>query len=334
MRAKLFAENIDANAIEQIEKMSTMPGLFKHIAIMPDVRIGYGMPIGSVAAFKDLVIPQAVGYDIGCGMAFIQTGLPSDYPIPDVSDIPMGFHHRSNDLPIPDRKYLDGTIMNYLLDGAEKQMGTLGGGNHFIEFQDFNGELCVMIHSGSRNIGKKVCEYFDKLALELNLKYYNKTYLPFLNVHTKEGSLYIEYMKWCLKFAKMNRETMMQIIQSKLNINVPILDCHHNYAAIESHYGEDVWVHRKGAVRAVGKVIIPGADGTNSYIGYGLENPESFNSCAHGAGRALGRKEANRQGFSDEDKRCYKDIDAVMEQQKTLVKPLMVLKTIKRFKGE
>lgn len=126
----------------------------------------------------------------------------------------------------------------------------------------------------------------------------------------------------------------MQIIMDKLDIDADILDCHHNYAAIESHYGENVWVHRKGAVRAVGKVIIPGADGTNSYIGYGLENPESFNSCSHGAGRVLGRKEANRQGFSDEDKRCYKDIDVVMEQQKTLVKPLMVLKTIKSFKGE
>ncbi len=360
---KIWTDDVEPSAMAQIINVSQLPFLFKHMAVMPDVHMGYGMPIGGVLATENVIIPNAVGVDIGCGMAFAETiieaaSLNVSECIADImGKIPVGFKHRDRGyvIPTPPEEEMNIELHHACFPAAEYQMGTLGGGNHFIELQvNEAGRLCVMIHSGSRNIGKQVCDYYNRMAKELNAKWYSRVPeefdLAFLPVDHVTGQEYLEYMNYCVRFAKMNRETMMKIVLNTiLGTDADILDCKHNFARQENHFGKNVWVHRKGAVHASGKVIIPGAMGSYSYICEGLENPMSFNSCSHGAGRIMSRKKAKetlrvgeldfvlgKHDLSDaaeEVKEAYKDIDAVLANEQDLVKPIMKLKTLGVVKG-
>jgi tRNA-splicing ligase RtcB (3'-phosphate/5'-hydroxy nucleic acid ligase) len=380
---------IEDGAMDQISNLREHPALFHHVALMPDCHQGYGMPIGGVIACKGSIIPNAVGVDIGCGMCFVKTDIPTTilYEIKDKQgrnlikdicdiihrNIPLGFdkHKQPQDWVGFESAPLIPIIQDNI-DNARLSLGTLGGGNHFIELQkDEKDNLCLMLHSGSRNLGKQICDHFNKIAEEqCDTWFYSKCVedqLAFLPVHSNEGDDYITAMNFALDFAHENRRVMMEKVKN-ITFNViekyagsfPIkilqeVNAHHNYAALENHFGENVWVHRKGAIRArkndIG--IIPGSMGTSSYITIGRENPDSFHSCSHGAGRKMGRKEANRvltqeevnkslegiehskmKGNFSEAPGAYKDIEDVMKNQEDLVVILSRLKPIGVVKGE
>lgn len=345
---------------------------------------GYGMPIGGVIATEDIIIPNAVGVDISCGMAYLPLGIRHDELNESIikeimsevrKAIPVGFNKHAKEQD-PEYKYIvfpyDSKICEQEHENAQKSLGTLGGGNHFWELQvNKDGFVNLMIHSGSRNLGKKVAEYYNKLAIMLNEKWCSsvpKEYqLAFLPWYSDEGLNYFQEMEYCMKFAKANRRLMIERSQDiifdichKYNIEGEyhnILDVHHNYARLENHYGKNVMVHRKGATSARGGEygVIPGSQGTKSYIVKGLGNAESFTSCSHGAGRILGRKAATRelnleeeikklndQGIIhgirtvddlDEASGAYKNIDEVMENQRDLVEIVEELRPIAVIKG-
>jgi tRNA-splicing ligase RtcB len=348
---------------------------------MPDTHQGYGMPIGGVLATRNVIIPNAVGVDIGCGMCAVKTnievsrltraqltrimaGVRSLIPLgfnrhkkqQDESLMPQGYN--IDEMPIVKREYL----------AALKQLGTLGGGNHFIELQGSgDGFLWIMVHSGSRNFGLQVAEYYNKKAKKLNEMYYSsvlpKTDLAFLPVESDEAHRYYNEMRYCTEFALANRKLMMERIEQVISSEIggvlfePMINIAHNYAAWEVHFGEKVIVHRKGATSAKsGETgIIPGSQGTKSYIVEGLGNPESFMSCSHGAGRVMSRKAAIRDLDLEEEKRkldtlgiihsirgksdleeassAYKDIAQVMDFQRDLVKILVELSPLAVVKG-
>lgn len=376
--AKLWLSDVENSCMEQIIILASLPYAFKHIAIMPDAHTGKGMPIGGVLATKGVVIPNAVGVDIGCGMCAVKTNLNADdlsrEEITSVmshirANIPLGFDHREE--PLEDNLLPDINLsgLPYLKDKKEamlKQLGTLGGGNHFIELQKdtSTGNIWVMIHSGSRNIGYKVAEHYNKVAEFWCEKWYADTFhnLAFLPIETQMAKDYMAEMEYCKEFALVNRRIMMNYVIEGLQAirpNVafePMINIAHNYAAWEEHFGKQVIVHRKGATRAYkGEIgIIPGSMGTYSYIVEGLGNPESFMSCSHGAGRRLSRTAAlhqlslkeeqaimnelhiihglRKKGL-DEAPSAYKDIEEVMENQSDLVKPLVQLLPIAVIKG-
>lgn len=390
-------EQIEENCLEQAYHLAKLPFLHKWACLMPDTHAGMGMPIGGVLATKDVIIPNAVGVDIGCGMVFMETNLK----LSDISEIqtgngtiiqgivgdilrsiPVGFSHHKEvqtsetldrakeELSLYEKEE---TLVSEIEEGYF-QIGTLGGGNHFIELQaDEEGYLGIMIHSGSRHFGKKVCDYFHQKARELNIKWHSKVpdeyRLAFLPVDTTEGEHYIRWMNLCLDFAHENREHMMlavkeivaRNVQKHAGITVEFkgkINCHHNYAALENHFGKNVWVHRKGATRArEGELaVIPGAMGSFSYVVRGLGNADSFYTSSHGAGRKYSRKGAmeaftcekvmvdlKQQGVilgkrskadvAEESRFAYKDIDEVMENQKDIVTPIKKLKTVGVVKG-
>ncbi len=374
--------DMEEGALAQARNLANLPFAFKHIAIMPDTHEGYGMPIGGVLATKGVVIPNAVGVDIGCGMcaAKILNQYVSEYHESSLKfilgkireTIPVGFdHHKERQSGLPpfqcDISYKDRCIIDEQWDAAAYQLGTLGGGNHFIEIQaDEEDNVWLMIHSGSRNLGKKVCDFYNNVAKRLNEKWFScvdsEQDLAFLPMDTLEGKCYMAEMQYCVEFAYSNRMHMMRAIQSIMNLFNgaefgDAINIAHNYAAWENHYGQNVIVHRKGATRArEGEIgIIPGSMGTNSYIVKGLGNAESFASCSHGAGRRMGRKEATRrldlsteignleargiihgvrnQSDLDEAPGAYKDIDTVMENQKDLITPIVKLRPLAVVKG-
>lgn len=377
---KMWADRIDENALAQAHNLASLPYAFHHIALMPDVHCGLGMPIGGVLATKGVVVPNAVGVDIGCGMCAIKTSLR----VEDVDDkrirrvlsairsrVPLGFDHHKE---LQDESLLpqnhDLNKMPFVRSqqiAARHQIGTLGGGNHFIEIQkSATGEVWVMIHSGSRNVGKLVADHHGKIAKRLNEKWYSDTIegLEFMPIESAEGKDYWREMSWCVDFALCNRRLIMKRICELFadvfhNIEFePMINIAHNYAAWEHHFGKNVIVHRKGATRAYKDEIgiIPGSQGTKSYIVRGLGNPESFMSCSHGAGRVLGRKEACRkldlqneidrlnalgiihgirhQRQLDEAPSAYKDIGVVMSNQRNLVEPIVELSPIAVIKGD
>jgi tRNA-splicing ligase RtcB len=373
---KMWLNDIEPGALTQATHLANLPFAFSHVAIMPDAHEGYGMPIGTVLATNDIVIPNAVGVDIGCGMHLIKTDLTEIDKeglvkiLTDIrKDIPLGFSHR--DKPREDKmpKYTEELpkIVQDQYNSALNQVGTLGGGNHFIEVQKSNdGFICAMIHSGSRNIGFKAANYYNKVAKDLNSKWHTNVPkdwdLASLPIDTEEGQAYIREMKYCTLFAKANREFMMEFIKDSFlkNFGAKITEEHdvpHNYAALEKHFGKQVWVHRKGATSALeGQLgLIPGSQGTSSYVVEGLGNMWSFKSCSHGAGRRLGRNVAKRTlnleeekkklddqgiihsirgtGDLDEASGAYKDIDVVMENQKELVKIVTKLSPLAVVKG-
>lgn len=374
---KLWTDIIDDGALTQAKNLANLPFAFKHIAIMPDVHIGFGMPIGGVLAAENTIIPNAVGVDIGCGMCAVRTSATNiecdelKRVLNNIRElVPVGFKHhkkaQSNNW-MPDADIDRMKIVRQEYESARTQVGTLGGGNHFIEIQRGSDDhIWIMIHSGSRNIGKKVADYYNKTAKVLNEKWNNKLNvkqdLAFLPIETDEAHNYFNEMKYCIEFAFSNRKLMMQNVQNcfadVLTADFDsIINIAHNYAILENHFNKDVIVHRKGATSAKkGETgIIPGSQGTNSYIVSGLGNTESFSSCSHGAGRTLGRRQAQRElnlqneiakleerGIIhsirskrdlDEASSAYKEISQVMNNQKDLVEVLVELEPLGVIKG-
>lgn len=377
MPIKLWLSDIEAGALAQARNLANLPFAFGHIAIMPDAHQGYGMPIGGVMATQNVIVPNAVGVDIGCGMCAVRTSLSSINTdalkkiMREIrGTIPLGFkHHKKKQNPA----LMPETDQNlYIVDqeygNALTQIGTLGGGNHFIEIQQgSDGRIWLMIHSGSRNIGYRVANFYNKLAGELNKKWKSPVppnwQLAYLPLDSKQGQQYLHEMLYCVEFALANRKLMMERMKAAVNSTVtdvtfePAINVAHNYAALEQHFGAKVIVHRKGATLArKGEFgIVPGSQGSASYIVIGRGNPESFESCAHGAGRTMGRKQAQRQlDLQVEKKRlddqgiihairskrdldeaagAYKDISTVMKNQADLVEVAIKLKPLAVIKG-
>lgn len=379
---KIWAKYVDAHAMKEIFNLSTLPFVFHHLAFMPDVHGGKGMPIGGVLATKGVVIPNAVGVDIGCGMCAVKTSLkvadiPSEVLRKQIlrgirKQIPLGFdHHKEaqDEASMPQGFDIDKmTVVKRQYVSATKQVGTLGGGNHFLELQkDTDGTLWIMIHSGSRNLGTQVGSYYNEKAKVLNIRWFSNVDpdidMAFLPMQSDEAHAYWDEMNYCIEFALCNRKLMMERICQTIGEVYPdvqfepMINIAHNYAVWENHFDENCIVHRKGATRArVGEIgIIPGSQGTKSYIVEGLGNVDSFQSCSHGAGRAMTRTEAVRslsleaevakleaQGIVhairgqkdlEEAAGAYKDIDEVMANQTDLVKIVTELSPVAVIKG-
>lgn len=378
----LWLDDLEEEALGQAKNLANLPFAFHHIALMPDAHVGYGMPIGGVLATEGAVIPNGVGVDIGCGMRAVQADLHelSQVELKDIHRalqqvVPLGFkHHRRPQReelmpPLPGGLSLeDLPVVAAEFDSARRQLGTLGGGNHFMEIQEgSDGHIWLMVHSGSRNLGYQVAGAYNKLAIRLAEQKAAriapaKWQLDYLPLDSEEGRRYLREMTYCVEFAKANRREMMRVMQevvaevSGCGSFGQAIDVAHNYAAMEQHFGREVCVHRKGAIRAgLGEPgIIPGSQGSSSYLVRGQGNADSFSSCSHGAGRVMGRKQAQRQLDLEEELRklkrrnvihgirgrkdldeapgAYKDISEVMANQQDLVtievelQPLAVVK--------
>ena len=364
---KLWLDDIEDGALEQAKDIANLPFTFKHVPIMPDSHQGYGMPIGSILATQGVIVPNAVGVDIGCGMAVHKLNLKSisNSDLASIGDlikekIPVGFngHKEAQDkfwLPEWDSE----SIVAENLNKARHQVGTLGGGNHFIEIQEGDdGNVWIMIHSGSRNLGHTVAGHYHKTAVNLNKDFYSSvpSDLAFLPLSSDEGKNYFREMDYCVRFAAMNRMHMMAAVRSIVKhvtghtaLPFDTLDKSHNFARI-------VLVHRKGACSALEDEygMIPSSQGSKSYIVKGLGNTESFKSSSHGAGRKMGRKAAKREldlsveqakiiasgsttvlteAGLDEAVGAYKDMNKVMSNQDDLVKIEVELSPLLTIKG-
>jgi len=382
---------VEESALRQLRNVAAMPFIHQWVAVMPDVHWGIGATVGSVIPTVGAVIPAAVGVDIGCGMMAVQTTLTAnDLPesLREVraaieQAVPHGISFRGRDkgswgeAPAPAEEAWAGLKPRFDAIVAKhptirqsnnlKQLGTLGTGNHFIEVcLDEADRLWLMLHSGSRGVGNKIGTYFIELAKKdmrqwlVNLPDKDLAYFPEGTEHFAE---YVEAVEWAQDFAMTNRRLMMAAVLRAVRSAPGIppfeagavaVNCHHNYVARERHYGRDVLVTRKGAVRArAGDLgIIPGSMGARSYIVRGRGNPEAFDSCSHGAGRAMSRAEAKRRftladhaaatagiecrkdaDVIDETPAAYKSIDAVMEAQRDLVEVLHTLRQVVCVKG-
>ncbi|MCH2189576.1 MAG: RtcB family protein [Gammaproteobacteria bacterium] len=384
---KIYTDDIEHSAYQQLLNMSQMPFIHSHIAAMPDVHCGIGATVGSVIPTKGAIIPAAVGVDIGCGMNAIRLSLKADQ-LPDnlrglrsaiEREVPVGFAMHKYDA------VSDSTIRS-LSNGLSRiwekhpklvsrqkkpyqtwirQLATLGGGNHFIELcLDENDDVWVMLHSGSRGVGNSIGRYFIELArrdmerVQLNLPDRD---LAYFNEGTQHFDDYIEAVGWAQDYAMVNRREMMKLVLKVLKARLPnfkvtkeAINCHHNYVSEEHHFGEQVFVTRKGAIRAgEGELgIIPGSMGAKSYIVRGKGNDNSFCSCSHGAGRVMSRSKAKRlytkqdleaqtegvecridKSVIDEIPAAYKDIDQVIANQTDLVDVVHTLKQVVCIKG-
>lgn len=380
-------DQVESGAIDQLTNTANLPCVFHHVAVMPDVHVGKGATVGSVVATKGAIVPAAVGVDIGCGMMAMQLPFKSTVLPDSLSDlrtdieqgIPVGHNQHKTPLKYSsdwvgwDSFYDDLPREVYeRFEKAECQIGTLGGGNHFIEVcLDTEDNVWLMLHSGSRNIGKEIAEVHIDKAKGLMRQYMiglPDPDLAYFAEETYEFSQYWDALQWAQGYAMTNREAMMHSLLKSFTTKVlkrphsewvdiePVMsvNCHHNYAEREHHFGSNVIVTRKGAVRArVGDMgIIPGSMGTRSYIVRGLGNPESFCSCSHGAGRRMSRGKAKAHftvedlaaqtagvecrkddGVLDEIPGAYKDIDEVMVNQSDLVEVVTSLKQILCVKG-
>jgi len=392
-------DELEEGALQQAKNACSLPMAFHHMFLAPDAHQGYGMPIGGVIALENAISPNLCGVDIGCGMGWIMFDIDAKVITKELLEevahsfrrsVPVGFNHHKE--PQLWKKFdlidigITPQIIIQELGSARKQLGTLGGGNHFIELQEAdNGKLCLMLHSGSRNIGLKIANHYNKIAQHLCKIWYSSIPemkgddgLAFLPFETNEAKEYFFAMNFALEFAKENRKQMMEAckkdltytLKKNLNIEPKVVEevnIHHNFAAWENHFGKNVIVHRKGATQAKkGQMgIIPGSMGTSSYIVKGLGNPESFESCSHGAGRAMSRTRADkeltlemvkevmesivwepskREGRRDrrreineydlsEAPQAYKDIGQVIEAQKDLVEVVYKLKPLAVVKG-
>jgi len=384
----VWTEDVDAASLAQLARTADLPFAFHHVAAMPDVHFGLGATVGSVLATRGAIVPAAVGVDIGCGMAAVRTTLEASR-LPDSlarlraaieARIPVGFdmHAPARVRDAAARRLEPG--YRALLDrhpgldqrgrggGRDtwaRQLGTLGGGNHFIEVcVDESGRVWAMLHSGSRGIGNRIGQHYIALARETLLR--EDVRLPdrdlaWLAEGTRDHDEYLAAVGWAQDYARANREQMMALLLEAMRATLPAfeltdaaVDCHHNYVAREHHYQAEVLVTRKGAIRAgTGELgIIPGSMGARSYIVRGKGNPESFCSCAHGAGRRMSRTEARRRydtrdlaeqtrgvecrkdaGVVDELPAAYKDIDTVMANQSDLVEVVHTLRQVVCVKG-
>ena len=384
---KIWTDEFEDRARVQLLNVSRLPFIHHHVAAMPDVHTGIGATVGSVIATHKAIIPAAVGVDIGCGMCAARTSLTAS----DLDEVRLRkvFDQINRDVPVgrgqhrekralvaaaqpfeanltrmtdkhPQLLKVFGKFSNWIC-----QMGTLGGGNHFIEVcLDETGRVWVMLHSGSRGIGNAIGHYFIELARRdmerwmIRLPDRDLAYLP---EGTEHFEAYVEAVSWAQAYARENRAQMLALVLAALARHLPpfeiteqAVNCHHNYVEREHHFGENVWVTRKGAIRArTGDLgIIPGSMGARSYIVRGKGNPESFHSCAHGAGRRMSRTAAEKQfteadlerqtqgvicrkdrGVIDEIPGAYKDIDQVMANQEDLVEVVHTSKQVVCVKG-
>lgn len=378
---KMWTDEIEPQALVQLQNIAKMPFIVSHVAAMPDVHLGVGATVGSVIAAQGAIMPAAVGVDIGCGMMAVKTTLNAEVVQANVKkirssierSIPVGFNGNRR---IEDRVNSWGGWENFesltygtdkLKDKARSQLGSLGGGNHFIELcLDTEGAVWVMLHSGSRGIGNQLASRHIESAKGLMKKMFIDLPDPDLAYFvqgTKEFTDYLFDLHWSQSYAMQNRVEMMERVMKDLAFAFNngeaihrelVVNCHHNYASQENHFGKNVWLTRKGAVSAkAGELgIIPGSMGTKSYIVRGLGNPMSFCSCSHGAGRRMSRGEARRtfnnadllaqttgvecrkdDGVIDEIPGAYKDIDTVMANQSDLVEIVATLKQFLCIKG-
>jgi tRNA-splicing ligase RtcB len=385
---KIYTDEVESHTLDQLERISQLPFIHSHVAAMPDVHVGIGATIGSVIPTKGAIIPAAVGVDIGCGMAATRLSINASH-LPDnlkpvrlaiEKVVPVGFAmHKSIQAKNSTVKALNKVLEEQIFTKHPaitkmlkkphrtwtQQLGTLGGGNHFIEIcLDENQEVWIMLHSGSRGIGNTIGCYFISLAkkdMEKHLVQLPHRDLAYFTEGAKYFDDYVEAVHWAQEYALFNRHEMMHLIIEALRKVLPpfevtkeAITCHHNYVAIEDHFGEQVFLTRKGAIRAgEGELgIIPGSMGVKSHIVRGLGNPESFCSCSHGAGRKMSRRDAKRRfnsndmeiqtkgvecrkdkGVVDEIPGAYKDIDEVMENQNDLVEIVHTLKQVVCVKG-
>jgi len=401
-------DKVEDGALEQVNNMASVPFAFKHIAILPDVHQGYGVPIGSVLATESALIPHAVGVDIACGMRFrplpvkstsadeilhqntpngklgksilnqlqrnIKVGLGGNYNkchYPNKSDELVDFFHdkfKDQSLYMSKEK-----IDELFTETAPMALGTLGSGNHFVEIQKDvdTGDIGLMIHTGSRGFGYKIAKFYNEYAKKMNKKWNSNIpnlELSFLPAHSDIGQEYFEFTKVANKFASLNRKIIMdefvtatkEVLERFGISNYSFGDevkCHHNFVDIENHFGKNVYVHRKGAIRARegDRGIIPGAMGSYSYIVNGKGNKDSFTSASHGAGRTMSRNQAKRQ-FSvqemmeefkekdmfliankndtlDEYRKAYKNVEDVIKYQKDLIDVERKVETVGVLKG-
>ncbi len=374
---------VEPAALKQLKAVASLPWVAHHVAVMPDVHVGKGATVGSVIALRDAVAPAAVGVDIGCGMAAVRTDidaarLPDDLRrlrLAIEARVPVGRAHHADPAweqasgELSERTAalmrrfaeLDRSVQRWA-GRASRQLGSLGGGNHFIELcLDTTDKLWLMLHSGSRHIGAALAEHHMLLARRLN---HNQALEdPDLAVFlsgTPQFEAYRRDLYWAQAYAALNRELMLERIKSVIKKTFkrvsfePAISCHHNYVAEEHHFGEDLLVTRKGAIRAgLGELgIIPGSMGARSFIVRGLGNPLSFESASHGAGRRMSRTEARKafsvgdlqrqtagvecrkdRGVLDEAPKAYKNIEQVMAAQSDLVEVITELKQIICIKG-
>jgi tRNA-splicing ligase RtcB len=378
IKAWVDGVTLEEEALKQLQNLSEMPFIYKHIAVMPDAHWGMGSTVGSVIATNGAIIPAAVGVDIGCGMAAVKLKLRAEHlsgldtlRSSIERSVPVGFHANKE---ITHRMWSsiksthpDGTPVN---EKTYLQLGTLGGGNHFIEIcLDQNNDVWIVLHSGSRNIGKTSAEKHINAAKGLMQEYFISLPDPdlaYLVQDTDPFKRYIADLLWCQDYAKQNRNEMMLRVLKDVAYHVygsdkrydhlvdMRVDCHHNFTQQENHFDKNIWITRKGAVSAredqLG--IIPGSMGTRSYIVRGKGNLESFCSCSHGAGRAMSRNKAKKlftledhmkategvecrkdEDVIDETPMAYKDIDMVMAAQADLVDIVYTLKQVLCVKG-
>jgi tRNA-splicing ligase RtcB len=377
---------VEDEARRQLINIARLPFVYRHVAAMPDVHLGIGATVGSVIPTVGAVIPAAVGVDIGCGMCAVRTSLRAEHLPDSLRDIrlaieeavPVGFAmHKETPMGVSKtwrKRFAEDyeemiarfpTLEPKDASAAPRQLGTLGGGNHFIELcLDEAGAVWVMLHSGSRGIGNKIGVFFIERAKEIAKE--RDIRLPDQNLAwLEDGSAdfrdYVRWLGWAQDYARANRDAMLKSVVDVLKRHFPDLsltaeavNCHHNYANLEEHFGHRVWVTRKGAVRAgEGELgIIPGSMGAKSYIVRGKGKAESFMTCSHGAGRTMSRNAAKKaftladhavategvecrkdHGVLDETPGAYKDIDAVMAAQSDLVEIVHTLKQVVCVKG-
>lgn len=383
----VYTDEADRATLDQLRQVASLPIVYHHVAAMPDVHLGKGASVGAVIPTRGAIIPAAVGVDIGCGMTAARldvdaSALPDDRrPLRQAveSAVPVGqAGHAPANAPAAAARPLEADLHRILESHPViremgrnmerkwvEQLGTLGGGNHFIEIcLDEADRVWVMLHSGSRGIGNAIGRHFIELAQtdarERAIELADPD-LAWLSEGTPWFDDYVEAVDWAQRYARCNREVMLANIVAALGRVLPqleltheVIDCHHNYVAREQHYGEQVWVTRKGAIRAgPGELgIIPGSMGARSFIVRGHAGAESFESCAHGAGRRMSRHQARKQisldrfraqtrhvecrkdrSVLDEAPDAYKDIDSVMANQADLVDIVHGLRQVVCVKG-
>ncbi len=383
---KIYTDEVEATARRQLLNLAELPIVHHHVAAMPDVHAGIGATVGTVIATDGAVIPAAVGVDIGCGMIAARTTLTAN----DVDEAALRrvYDQIARDVPVGREQHRERDTQpaaSVLRPGLERllarhprlvrsfprtqnwaqQLGTLGGGNHFIELcLDEAQRLWIMLHSGSRGVGNAIGTYFIELArrdMERQDVHLPDRDLAYLREGAKHFDDYVEAVGWAQDYAAANRRTLMDLVLAAARRHLPpfelaeeAVNCHHNYVQRERHYGRSVWVTRKGAIRAgKGELgVIPGSMGTRSYIVRGKGSDESFDSCAHGAGRRMSRGAAQKAytardlaeqtagvicrkdgGVLDEIPSAYKDIDTVMQHQSDLVEVVHTLKQVLCVKG-
>lgn len=384
---KIYTDEVEHEAYQQLLNISQLPFIYSHVAAMPDVHFGKGATVGSVIPSKGAIIPAAVGVDIGCGMNALRLSIKAK-DLPDnlrgvrfaiEAAIPVGFDRHKTDKARASTVRALSVGLDEVLNKHPKilkmmkkpyqtwvrQLGTLGGGNHFIELCiDENDDVWIMLHSGSRGIGNMIGQYFIRMAqkdMERHIHNLPHKDLAYFTEGAEHFDDYVTAVHWAQDYAMENRREMMRLIVDALKKALPkfgvtkeAINCHHNYVSMENHFGENVFITRKGAIRAgEGDLgIIPGSMGAKSFIVSGKGNPESFCSCSHGAGRQMSRSKAKREfskvdlesqtegiecrkdtGVTDEIPGAYKDIDVVMNHQHDLVDIVHTLHQVVCVKG-